>query len=69
MYSSDCLAALKLFGPKLGQIYGQGESPMTIPALSRAAHVDDESQGYIHRIESVGTVRTDLEVKIVDHKG
>ena len=69
MYSSDCLAALKLFGPKLVQIYGQGESPMTITALSRAAHVDDGSQGYIHRIESVGTVRTDLEVKIVDHKG
>ena len=69
MYSSYCLAALKLFGPKLVQIYGQGESPMTITALSRAAHVDDGSQGYIHRIESVGTVRTDLEVKIVDHKG
>ncbi len=38
MYVEDCRAALERFGPKLAQLYGQGESPMTITALARISH-------------------------------
>ena len=34
MYVEDALKALDRFGPRLAQIYGQGESPMTITTLS-----------------------------------
>src|SRR4029079_3950364 len=40
MYLADLENALALFGPRLAQIYGQGETPMTITALSKADHAD-----------------------------
>ena len=33
-------AGADVFGPRLAQIYGQGETPMTITALSKADHAD-----------------------------
>ena len=36
MYVSDCKEAFAQLGPRLAQIYGQGESPMTITAMDRA---------------------------------
>ena len=38
MYFEDASSALDRFGPRLAQIYGQGESPMTITALSNGRH-------------------------------
>jgi acyl-CoA synthetase (AMP-forming)/AMP-acid ligase II len=38
MYVEDFRRALNYFGPNLAQIYGQGESPMTITALSIGMH-------------------------------
>src|SRR5262249_40390478 len=49
MYVADTEGALELFGPKLVQIYGQGESPMTITALSRAAHIETSHPRYRER--------------------
>ena len=69
MYVEDCLKALEALGPKLVQIYGQGESPMTITALSRQMHLDTAHPRYLDRLSSVGTARTDLEVRIVDADG
>ena len=66
MYVDDCLKALAVLGNKMVQIYGQGESPMTITALSRAAHTDSEHPDYLQRLASVGKARTDLEVQVVD---
>ena len=40
MYLADLEVALDRFGPRLAQIYGQGETPMTITALSKADHAD-----------------------------
>jgi len=40
MYLADLEEALEVFGPRLAQIYGQGETPMTITALSKAHHAD-----------------------------
>ena len=41
MYVADSLRALEVLGPRLVQIYGQGESPMTITVLTAAEHMDD----------------------------
>ncbi|WP_028066831.1 AMP-binding protein [Solirubrobacter soli] len=62
MYLADLEVALDRFGPRLAQIYGQGESPMTITALSKADHVDRDPA----RLQSVGRARTDVEVRVVD---
>src|SRR5260370_7252582 len=40
MYVEDTRKALERFGPRLAQIYGQGESPMTISTLSRQELAD-----------------------------
>ena len=40
MYVEDCKRAMAVLGNKLAQIYGQGESPMTITALGKARHAE-----------------------------
>lgn len=69
MYLADLQAALDVFGPRLAQIYGQGESPMTITALSKADHADRAHPRWAQRMGSVGTARTDVEVLVVDDDG
>lgn len=66
MYVADCQRALEVLGQKLVQIYGQGEAPMTITALSRAAHMDTDHPAYLDRLASVGIARTDVEVMVAD---
>lgn len=66
MYIEDCQRALDVLGPKLIQIYGQGESPMTITVLSRQSHTATEDPRYLNKLGSVGTARSDLEICIVD---
>jgi len=66
MYVEDCQRALKILGPKLVQIYGQGEAPMTITVLSRNVHMATNDPRYLQKLGSVGTARTDLEICIVD---
>ena len=38
MYVADCLRAIELFGPRLFQLFGQGEAPMTITGLPQIFH-------------------------------
>jgi long-chain acyl-CoA synthetase len=66
MYLADLEEALAVFGPRLAQIYGQGETPMTITALSKADHADTAHPRWRDHLQSVGTVRTDVEVRVVD---
>jgi long-chain acyl-CoA synthetase len=66
MYLADLEEALAFFGPKLSQIYGQGETPMTITALSKAEHADRSHPNWKTHMQSVGTPRTDVEVRVVD---
>ena len=66
MYAEDCLRALDALGPKLVQIYGQGEAPMTITGLPRDAFEDRGHPRYMARLGSVGIARTDVEVRVVD---
>jgi long-chain acyl-CoA synthetase len=60
MYVADSLRAIELFGPRLYQLYGQGEAPMTITGLSQAFH---EQKAHL---ETAGVARTGVEVKIFD---
>jgi acyl-CoA synthetase (AMP-forming)/AMP-acid ligase II len=69
MYVADLKKALSLFGPKLCQIYGQGESPMTISGLSKAIHADSAHPDYDHRLGSTGIARTGVAVKVVGEDG
>lgn len=69
MYLADLERALDVFGPRLAQIYGQGESPMTITALSKSDHVDDGHPRHQERLQSVGVARTDVEVQVIDAEG
>jgi acyl-CoA synthetase (AMP-forming)/AMP-acid ligase II len=66
MYLADLEDALAVFGPRLAQIYGQGETPMTITALSKADHADRNDPHWRERMQSVGVARTDVEVRVVD---
>ncbi len=69
MYLADLEEALAVFGPRLAQIYGQGETPMTITALSKADHADTTHPRWRDHMQSVGTVRTDVEVRVIDDEG
>jgi long-chain acyl-CoA synthetase len=66
MYVEDLRRAIAAFGQKFVQIYGQGESPMTITALSRAHHADTRHPRYLHRLASVGVPQASVEVRVAD---
>ncbi len=67
MYVEDCIAALDRFGPKLAQLYGQGESPMTITALSAAVHEDRAHPKWRQRLATVGVPQSVIDVRVVDN--
>ena len=69
MYLADLEDALAVFGPRLAQIYGQGETPMTITALSKAEHAEQQHPRWRERLQSVGLTRTDVEVRVADEDG
>jgi acyl-CoA synthetase (AMP-forming)/AMP-acid ligase II len=69
MYLADLEAALATFGPRLAQIYGQGETPMTITGLSLQDHADTDHPRWRERMQSVGFPRTDVEVRVADDDG
>jgi long-chain acyl-CoA synthetase len=54
MYVEDALKALERFGPRLAQIYGQGESPMTITVLPKADIADRDHPRWRERLASAG---------------
>lgn len=66
MYVEDLKRAIAKWGPIFCQIYGQGETPMTISMLTPDDHrltgaPDDEM-----RLASVGRVRDDITVTVLD---
>ncbi|HEX4330794.1 MAG TPA: AMP-binding protein [Usitatibacter sp.] len=69
MYLADLDEALGTFGERLAQIYGQGESPMTITALSKARHAERGHPRYRERLASVGTPHSVVEVVVRGEDG
>jgi long-chain acyl-CoA synthetase len=66
MYLADAKAAFAALGPRLAQIYGQGESPMTITAMNRDAITLAIRRGDDARLGSVGTAQQDVLLRIAD---
>lgn len=65
MYVEELRKSLAVFGPVFAQIYGQGESPMTITWVRREDHVaQDEAV-----LGSVGVARTGVQVRVVNAQG
>jgi long-chain acyl-CoA synthetase len=69
MYVADLKRGMERFGPRFYQVYGQGETPMTITGLDKATHADAGHPDYEARIASVGVPRTGVAVRIVDEDG
>ncbi len=66
MYVADIQEALRALGPRFVQIYGQGEAPMTITALSRERINDSAHPRYLERLASVGVAQSPVEVIVAD---
>lgn len=66
MLVDDLTRAMAEFGGCLVQLYGQGETPMTITYLPHQDHVLDGSDAQTKRLGSVGIPRTNVEVTVVD---
>jgi len=64
MYLADLDLAARAFGDRLAQIYGQGESPMTITALSKRHHADRAHPRHRERLASVGLPQAVVEVEL-----
>ena len=66
MYVADLEKALGLFGPRLYQLFGQGESPMTITGLNQRLHANSTHPRWHERLGSCGVARTGVLVRVVD---
>jgi long-chain acyl-CoA synthetase len=64
MYLADIEQALQVIGPHFAQIYGQGESPMTITVLPRDVINDASHPRHRERLASVGHAQPMLELSI-----
>jgi len=69
MYVESLKKALAAFGPVFAQIYGQGESPMTITGLRRADHQADQQFADDAVLGSVGYARSGMEVAVLRTDG
>jgi long-chain acyl-CoA synthetase len=69
MYVADIERALRVMGPRFVQIYGQGETPMTATALSRAHIADTAHPRHGQRLASVGVAQTPVEVRVAGGDG
>ena len=69
MYTANLKHALEVLGNKLVQIYGQGESPMTISSLTKDMHGERDHPRYEARLASVGRAMTTIELRTADEEG
>ncbi len=69
MYLADIEAAIRVMGPRFAQIYGQGESPMTITVLPQHVIADRAHPRRRERLQSVGYAQINVEIAIRDDAG
>lgn len=67
MYVKDARRAISRFGPILTELYGLGESPMTITALSRRAMAAELKKN--PTLLTAGLPRANVEIRIVNESG
>jgi acyl-CoA synthetase (AMP-forming)/AMP-acid ligase II len=66
MHVEDLKKAIEMLGSCLVQLYGMGETPMTISFLPHENHVLRGSEKELNRLSSAGYARTGVEVKVFD---
>ncbi len=64
MYVEDCKRAIAVLGERLAQIYGQGESPMTITSLARHRFPKPDEPRFEPRLGSVGIPFGIVELRV-----
>jgi long-chain acyl-CoA synthetase len=69
MYVADARSAVDRFGPRFAQIYGQGESPMTITTLSKQEIAERDHPRWAERLASAGRPFAGVEVMIAGSDG
>jgi long-chain acyl-CoA synthetase len=69
MYLADIQDAIATMGQRFVQIYGQGESPMTITSLGRHWHADVLHPRYLERLASAGPAQSVMQVRITGADG
>ena len=65
-YVEDIKRAIACFGPRITQMYGQGETPMTISALPAEALARAVAEDDTTMLASVGFAQTAMQVDIFD---
>jgi len=68
-YVEDIKSAVRAFGPRVAQIYGQGETPMSITAQTARQLARAVEQGDDAFLGSVGHAQTSIDVSVEDGKG
>ncbi len=69
MYRADIIEAVEVMGQRFVQIYGQGECPMAISALSRSLVADRTHPNWHARLGSVGTAQACTCLRVVSEDG
>jgi acyl-CoA synthetase (AMP-forming)/AMP-acid ligase II len=69
MYANDIDEALKCYGPRFVQIYGQGETPMTISVLGRDLVADESNPRWQARRASVGVAQGVINLAVLGADG
>lgn len=69
MYLANIIEAVEVMGPRFVQIYGQGECPMAITALSRAEVADRRGPHWKARLGSVGRAQSGVRLRIAREDG
>ena len=65
MHVEDLRTAITKLGPCLTQLYGMGETPMTITYLPQKDHIAEGTPDQLKRLASAGIPRTGVDVQMV----
>jgi acyl-CoA synthetase (AMP-forming)/AMP-acid ligase II len=68
-YAEDIKSAVRCFGPRISQLYGQGETPMTISAVQADVLAEAVEQNDEAILASVGFAQTAIGITIIDEDG
>lgn len=69
MYLADLLEALDVFGNRFYQLYGQGETPMTISGLNQREHANSRDSSHLGRLSTCGVARTGVQIRVMGEDG
>ena len=69
MSTARLIEAIEVFGPVMGQLFGQSEAPMMISTLAPAEHLDRDGTIAVARLGSAGRPSPLVTVAIMDGTG